>query len=146
MQKLSKLSALLAVALCAALVLPLATHAQSVRTIRNDAGGVVNDYIIRANLAVLRGDRLRIDGWCASACTAYLGNPNTCVTPSARFGFHGPSGGSPAENRRAAQTLARHLPAVLRDWYLTKAAPLQGHAHIAISGKELVRIGAAHWC
>jgi hypothetical protein len=89
---------------------------------------------------------VRIDGWCASACTAYLGNPNTCVTPSAQFGFHGPSGGTAAENRRVAQTLARHLPPVLRDWYLTKAASLQGNAHIAISGKELVRIGAAHWC
>lgn len=146
MQKLPKFSTILGAALCAALILPMSAQAQSVRTIRNDGGGVVNDYIIRANLAVIRGDRVRIDGWCASACTAYLGNPNTCVTPSAQFGFHGPSGGSPAENRRAAQTLARHLPAVLRDWYLIKAAPLQGSEHLSISGKELVRIGAAQWC
>lgn len=146
MLKLTKFSTILGAALCAALILPVTAQAQSVRTIRNDGGGVVNEYIIRANLAVLQGERLRIDGWCASACTAYLGNPNTCVTPSAQFGFHGPSGGTPAENQRAAQTLARHLPAVLHDWYLTKAAPLQGNDHIAISGKELVRIGAAHWC
>ncbi len=146
MQKLPKFLTILGAAVCAALILPMSAQAQSVRTIRNDGGGVVNEYIIRANLAVIRGDRVRIDGWCASACTAYLGNPNTCVTPSAQFGFHGPSGGTASENRRAAQTLALHLPAVLRDWYLTKAAPLQGSEHISISGKELVRIGAAQWC
>jgi hypothetical protein len=121
-------------------------QAHSVRTIRNYGGEVVNEYIIRANLAVLQGKRLRIGGWCASACTAYLGNPNTCVTPSAQFGFHGPSGGTAAENRRAALILARHQLAVLRDWYLTKAATLQGNTHIDISEKEVERIGAAHWC
>lgn len=121
-------------------------QAHSVRTIRNYGGEVVNEYNIRANLAVLKGERLRIGGWCASACTAYLGNPNTYVTPSAQFGFHGPSDGTLAENQRAAQTLARHLLAVLRDWYLTKAAALQGNTHIAISKKEVERIGAAHWC
>lgn len=143
MQKVSKG---LATALCAALILPVPAQGQSVRTIRNDGGGVVSDYVVSANMAILRGDSLRIDGWCASACTAYLGNPNTCVTQSAQFGFHGPSGGSRDENMRAAQTLSRHLPPVLRDWYLTNAAPLQGDAHIAISAGELVRIGAARWC
>jgi hypothetical protein len=78
MQKLSKLSTILGAALCAALILPTVAQAQSVRTIRNDGGGLVNEYIIKANLAVIRGDMLRIDGWCASACTAYLGNPSTC--------------------------------------------------------------------
>lgn len=132
--------------LFAALILPAPTQAQAVRTIRNDAGGVVNDYVVKANIAILRGDQVRIDGWCASACTAYLGNPNTCVTPSAQFGFHGPTGGSQAQNQRAAQTLARHLPVVLRGWYLSNAAQLTGHDHIAISAGELVRIGAARWC
>ena len=62
MQKLTKISTILGVAVCAALILPMTAQAQSVRTIRNDGGGVVNEYIIRANLAVLQGERLRIDG------------------------------------------------------------------------------------
>ncbi len=121
-------------------------EAKKIITITNDDGGVVRDYVLRANLAKLRSDQIRMNGWCASACTAFLGNPTTCVTPRATFGFHGPTGGTQAQNRAAAETLARHFPKVLRDWYLTQAAQLQGQAYIVVTGEQLVQIGAAKWC
>ena len=143
---LAKFKNLAAMVFCVSVASTNLAQAQNTITIRNDGGGLVRDYVIKANLAQLRGDKVRISGWCASACTAYLGNTNTCVTPSATFGFHGPSGGTAAENRRAAETLARNLPAVLRTWYLREAAQLQGQSYIELSAEQLVSIGGAKWC
>jgi hypothetical protein len=146
MEFVNKLKAVLAFAACLLVIGSGGVQAQNVVNVRNDGGGVVNEYVIKANLAVLRGDNIRISGWCASACTAYLGNPKTCVTQNARFGFHGPSGGTPAENRKAAEMLASHLPYPLQNWYLTKAVKLRGQSYIALSAAQLVEVGAARWC
>jgi hypothetical protein len=58
-------------------------------TIRADGGGYIDDYADR--IAALDGKAVRITGVCKSACTMFLGYPDTCVSPSASFGFHGPS-------------------------------------------------------
>jgi hypothetical protein len=59
--------------------------------ITEDYGGLLDEY--KAKYAVIRdrGDRVIIDGPCASACTLVLGivPPNRiCATPRARLGFH----------------------------------------------------------
>ncbi|OUD08143.1 hypothetical protein BVC71_15160 [Marivivens niveibacter] len=124
----------------------LAQAAPNVRVIRNDPGGNVNEYLMNVSMAVLTGETIRIDGWCASACTLYLGSTNTCVTRSANFGFHAPRGGSAADNRHAAQVISTRLPAPLGQWYLQNAAFLPADQHVTLSGRQLVQMGAARYC
>jgi hypothetical protein len=146
MRFLQKIKSAIGIFVCLAVFSASDAQAQKLLLIQNDAGGVVRDYVINANLAELRGEAVQVTGWCASACTAYLGNPGTCVTPSASFGFHGPSGGTAEENRRAALVLARQLPEAIQGWYLREAVHLKGRAHIVVSAAQLVWAGAARWC
>lgn len=84
----------------------LLTPARAVEThvIDEDGGGIVLEYIARYWQWRAAGDKVRIEGFCASACTVLLGviePSNMCATRNAEFGFHsatyGP-GGSYAED------------------------------------------------
>jgi hypothetical protein len=127
------------------LVAPQA-QAQKVQVIRNDPGGNVNSYLMAVSSAAAFGRQVRIDGWCASACTLYLGSPYTCVTQRATLAFHAPRGGSAAQNRTAAQVIAQRLPASLGRWYLQNAAHLTGSNHLTLSAQQVVRMGGARYC
>jgi hypothetical protein len=90
----------------------------AVYTIRNDRGGVVIDYAIR-KLKLEREKRfVRFDGRCDSACTLFLAldNSQTCLTASARFGFHLPFGSTPRGNKVAASFLMKHYPRWVHNW------------------------------
>ncbi|MCV2876543.1 hypothetical protein OE810_09780 [Rhodobacteraceae bacterium XHP0102] len=121
-------------------------HAAGRLMIRNDGGGPLGDYILQTRLAGLTHAEVRITGWCASACTLYLSLPQTCVSRDARFGFHAPSGGTAAQNREALRLFAEYLPANLQGWYLREAAHLTGRDYRALSGADLVAMGAAKLC
>ena len=84
----------------------------SATVIRNDPGGRMIDYAIK----VRKADSVRVDGWCASACTLYLAHPNVCITPRARFAFHKPYGASPAENAKALAWMMKQYPQWVREW------------------------------
>jgi hypothetical protein len=59
--------------------------------ITRDYGGVIDEYKSKYAEIRDRGDRVVIDGPCASACTLVLGIVplnRICVTPRARLGFH----------------------------------------------------------
>lgn len=121
-------------------------QALQVRVIRNDAGGSVSRYLMDATAASAFGQPIKIDGWCASACTLYLGSPYTCVTPRAKLAFHAPRGGSAQQNRHAAQVMAGKLPPAVGRWYMQNAAHLTGKNYQMLTAKQLVRMGASRYC
>ena len=91
--------------------------------ISNDRGGLLLDRIAELQQLRRTGQSVRITGnICYSTCTMFLGLPQTCVSPSTTFGFHGPSSyGRPLEPalfEEASKVMAEHYPAVLKDWYM----------------------------
>ena len=115
--------------------------------VRNDPGGSLQDRL-RA-LSGLRQSGTRVEirgGYCMSACTMYLGLPNTCVSPNAVLGFHGPSSRyygialPPDKFEYWSQVMASHYPAPLRQWYLREGRRIIVGFH-EIRGRELIRMG-----
>jgi len=88
----------------------------SARVIRNDPGGGVVEYALK----VKRAQSVKVDGWCASACTLYLAHSNLCITPRARFAFHQPFGSTPEENAKAKAWMLAQYPQWVRDWIAAK--------------------------
>ena len=79
-----------------------------------------------------------------SSCTMYLGLPNTCVSPSASFGFHGPRSGTTGRSladTSAARLMASHYPPALRNWFLREGQYLQGNHVVTLSGHQLIAMG-----
>lgn len=115
-------------------------------SIANDPGGAVEDYARR--VAALRDSavEVRITGGCWSACTLYLALPQTCVTRTARLGFHGPSSRYPGIPlpQPAFDTISRrmaaHYPEPLRGWYLAKGR-FRTRGFTEFTGAELIRMG-----
>ena len=68
------------------------------------------------------GQRVEVRGTCLSACTMYLGLTNLCITPSAEFGFHGPTRNGrklPAEEfDHWSLVMARDYTPQLQRWYM----------------------------
>jgi hypothetical protein len=77
-------------ALTAALLATIAIPAANARYVRADLGGSLHTYAGMVEAARFSGERVRIDGICASACTLYLNLPPSqiCATPRAVFIFH----------------------------------------------------------
>lgn len=72
------------------LVLGLASAAATVR-IADDTGGQIGAYLAKYRALKASGERVEIDGTCASACTMLLGiipHNRICVTPRASLVFH----------------------------------------------------------
>lgn len=123
------------------------TLAQDRIIIDMDRGGSLE--IRLAEIADLRrsGQSVEISGECDSACTMYLGLPQTCVHPSAILGFHGPQsqmygiGLPPDEFEYWSQIMGSHYPPTLRRWYLSKGRNLTVGIY-QIRGPDLIRMGA----
>jgi hypothetical protein len=85
------------------------------------------------------GERLRIDTYCPSACTMFLGVRNACITPSATLAFH--AGGSMKRGvpnaLRTAQMLSTYKPALRR--YLTSHHFMDTFDFHTISGEEMIK-------
>jgi hypothetical protein len=59
--------------------------------IYDDGGGQIGEYLTKYHGLRENGDRVEIDGTCASACTMLLGvipRNRICVTPRAVLAFH----------------------------------------------------------
>lgn len=110
------------------------------RTITYDMGGSIKDRVEEMQ----RLDGVRIDGDCFSACTMYLGLPQTCVTPLARLGFHSPATRSGLPLPREDWEVVTHLmaaqyPPALAKWYMD-----EGRYHrdpVVISGDQAIALG-----
>jgi hypothetical protein len=119
-----------------------ALEASAAVRIQGDNGGQIGDYLQRYRALRQSGERVEIDGVCASACTMLLGTipqDRICVTPRAVLEFHGawdptPSGGQ-AANSAGNRILWSTYPARVRHW-ISRHGGLGSHI-IALRGREL---------
>lgn len=91
--------------------------------ITDDLGGQIGDYLARFRALRLSGERVEIDGTCASACTMLLGTiprNRICVTPRAVLEFHSAWNPSPFGGETASeagnQILWSTYPSQVRKW------------------------------
>lgn len=73
-----------------------------------------------------------IDGYCASACTLHLSNPNTCLTPRAVLVFHA------ASNAHGTKYLMRKYPPRVRSYLKSRGGLTK--SLITIRGKAAQRL------
>jgi hypothetical protein len=112
------------------------------KTIGSDAGGNVREYILAVNLAAIRGEKVRITGRCASACTMYLRTDVGCVTPRAVLQFHAAFDQKAGQISQASTALmASYYPAPLREWFMKNAAHLSGKKYAELTGAQAIKLG-----
>ncbi|HWV95997.1 MAG TPA: hypothetical protein VN130_02525 [Xanthobacteraceae bacterium] len=99
----------------------VASHA-TVRIVE-DRGGRIGTYVDRYEALRSSGERVMIDGLCASACTIILGAlppERICVTSRATLGFHAAwdvgANGRIVTNREATRMLYAMYPSPVRRW------------------------------
>jgi hypothetical protein len=123
------------------LMASIASASATVR-ISDDPGGQIGDYLAKYSALRLSGERVEIDGTCASACTMLLGTiprNRICVTPRAVLEFHAawdptPSGGT-VTSAAGTQILWSTYPSAVRQW-ISRHGGLHSHI-ITLSGAEL---------
>jgi hypothetical protein len=108
--------------------------------ISDDAGGQIGAYLAKYHALRASGERVEIDGTCASACTMLLGiipNDRICVTPNARLVFHSAwdAGGDPAVAADGNRLLWASYPEKIRRWIRRHGGLHSGL--ITLSGAEL---------
>jgi hypothetical protein len=126
------------------LTMSIASAPAAVR-IFDDRGGRIGDYLAKYHALRLSGERVEIDGLCASACTLILGaipRNRICVTPQAVLEFHtawdpGPSGNH-VINSAGNRILWSSYPSAVRRW-ISEHGGL-GHRIIDLRGAELAAI------
>jgi hypothetical protein len=111
--------------------------------ISDDSGGQIGEYLAKYKALRVSGERVVIDGVCASACTMLLGTiprNRICITPQAVLEFHSawdptPSGGQVVSSA-GNQILWSTYPAEVRKW-ITRHGGL-GTQIIYLRGSELL--------
>lgn len=104
------------------LVMAITAASAAVR-VYDDPGGQIGNYLAKYRALRSSGERVEIDGLCASACTMLLGTiprNRICVTPRAVLEFHSawdptPSGGE-AISQAGNQILWSNYPSQVRKW------------------------------
>lgn len=103
------------------MTISLASPAAAMR-ISDDQGGQIGEYLARFKALKLSGERIIIDGTCASACTMLLGvipRDRICVTSRAVLAFHSAWDPTPDGTRLSAagnQYLWSNYPDAVRKW------------------------------
>jgi hypothetical protein len=107
----------------ATLLLSSLAPAAAILRISDDRGGQIGPYLARYEALKKSGERVEIDGICASACTMLFGivpANRICVTSQAVLEFHTaydptPSGGQ-SVNTEGNEILWAHYPENIRRW------------------------------
>ena len=125
----------------------MAIQSRGVLVVQNDPGGRLSDRVAQIQQIRASGTQVRITGgYCNSACTMYLGLPNTCISKRVSFGFHGPMSqfygmALPRDQFEYwSGVMAAHYPSSIRGWFMNEAR----HTLVGlktVSGRELVRLG-----
>ena len=104
------------------------------RVIDYDPGGGINTYAAQ----IAMSEPAEIRGYCASACTMWLGNG--CVHRDARLIFHGPQQVRPDRFDHWSAVMARHYPPALADWFMSVGRfgqyEMSGAGAIALGAQE----------
>ena len=109
--------------------------------ISDDRGGQIGAYLDKYHALRERGDRVEIDGTCASACTMLLGvipRNRICVTPHAVLAFHSawtPTSEGEQISSAGNYYLWSNYPPAVRKWIIAHGG-LQARI-IYLSGAEL---------
>jgi len=108
----------------------------------DDPGGWIETYVDRYEGVRASGEKVMIDGYCASACTIVLAaipHDRICVTPRARLAFHAAWDpdyhGRRIANYEATQRLYSMYPFEVR-WWIDQRGGLNSHV-MFLSGREL---------
>ena len=126
-----------------AMLLTLISIASASATTRisDDPGGEIGAYLAKYQALRASGDRVEIDGSCASACTMLLGvipRNRICVTPRAVLAFHSawtPTSEGEQISSAGNYYLWSNYPSDVRKWIIA-----HGGLHsqiIYLSGPEL---------
>jgi hypothetical protein len=104
------------------LAMSIASAFATVR-ITDDPGGQIGTYLAKFHALRLSGERVEIDGVCASACTMLLGvipRDRICVTPRAVLQFHAAwdptASGEQVVNGEGSRILLANYPSDIRRW------------------------------
>jgi hypothetical protein len=127
------------------LLFALAPASSTVR-IGNDGGGQIGAYLAKYRALKVSGERVEIDGACASACTMLLGiipRNRLCVTPRASLVFHSAWDleGDQAVTADANRILWSTYPEAVRQW-IRRHGGLHSQT-ITLSGPELATMFSA---
>jgi hypothetical protein len=129
--------------LAAVLLLVGVGASQAAVRIAQDRGGRIGTYVDKYQDLRSSGERVIIDGLCASACTIVLGavpHDKICVTSHANLGFHAAwdfgAHGQPITNQEATQMLYSMYPAAVQHW-IAQRGGLTPHM-IFLNGKQLL--------
>jgi len=99
--------------------------ALAVVRIGDDSGGQIGPYLAKYRALRASGERVEIDGACASACTMLLGiipRNHICVTPRASIGVHQAyydkafTFGIKVTSLEGTSELMSYYPDPLKDW------------------------------
>jgi hypothetical protein len=121
------------------LMLGLVPAAAAIR-ISDDDGGQIGAYLAKYRALRASGERVEIDGTCASACTMLLGlipRDHICVTPRARLVFHSAwdAAGDQAVAADGNRILWASYPESVRQWIKQRGGLRTGL--ITLDGREL---------
>ena len=132
---------LAAVAIPLVLLMLNVSWASATVRITDDRGGQIGQYLSRYHALRENGDRVEIDGACASACTMLLGvipRNRICVTPRAVLAFHSawtPTSEGEQISSAGNYYLWSNYPPAVRKWIIQHGGL---HARIIyLSGAEL---------
>ena len=112
--------------------------------ILDDSGGQIGQYLAKYQALRVSGERVEIDGLCASACTMILGvipRGRICVTPQATLAFHAAWDPTPEGHVISAagtRILWSKYPPEIRKW-ISRHGGLQSQM-IYLNGPELSAI------
>lgn len=108
-------------------------------TILEDNGG--NTFAYRRSAQTMKriGGRMIISGSCLSACVAYIGLPNTCVTPGARLMFHQARAATEELRRAGEEAVLTTVPPKLATYW--RACIVHGY-DCWITGADAIAMGA----
>jgi hypothetical protein len=116
----------------------------SYEIISYDMGGDLGERIRIVERLSQNGTEVRIEGTRVSACTLYLGLPNSCVMAGAILGFHGPrtrTAGLPLPREdfdRLSAVLAGYYPRQIRQWFWSEARMVT-QSYFTISGRQAAK-------
>jgi hypothetical protein len=109
--------------------------------ISDDIGGQIGAYLAKYQALKVSGERVEIDGMCASACTMILGvipRNRICVTPRATLAFHAawdPTPEGHSISSAGSRILWSKYPPEIRRW-INRHGGLQSQM-IYLTGPEL---------
>ena len=95
-------------------------------TVKNNGGGNIASFLLERRKLAKSGKIVRIEGYCASACTVFYSLPNACLAKGSSLHFHGAANPVSALNGIGDAQMSAHYRAGIKkafdaEWHkLTK--------------------------